>query len=716
VWTANADEVAGLTYTADWTTPIAGVEATGGRAVTVTASGAATPGSTGELSVGVAGTRAEPQTIKFTVTRAPLATMQGRTYTDIEQGTPVRVPVGIRSPLVDAKPSIVKVTQVSGPSTPYVISGTTITFTPPSDAHGEVAFDVTGTDVADNSREDRQITARFTLVVYGVPGKPGAPRPGPTVQSKATTLSWTAPSANGSPITGYEVKDNKGHVTTCPATSCRIAGLTNAVWYTFQVRALNKAGAGEWSDDSRRIRPDQPPPAPTGLKVTNPQDHTVTLSWNPVKFEGTAIKRFHIIVDGRTIPAAGTATSKVITGLDNNTIYTISLAAENELAIGPSARIQGQSAGKPLGLTAPTFTAATATGAATALRVSWNMPDKNGPADLTFSVVRDGTKTICSGTQGTSCTDDRVTYDGATHSYVVTARNGAGKTSTATASWQAIGVPERPGAPRVTPTGNDRTIRVQGTAPDSRGRQSTLRILANGSAVATMAVSARGASFDRNVTVPADGVSYTFTLQICNEQRCGTASAGASVTAFGEIQGFSLSRNASNGTNVSFDINVNPNGRALRVSVDDSSIGSTDNRDGTWSRSVTRDLGGYSRTRTFTVTVSDATRSQSRTITLTSEDPPNPTVTLIWGPYNTSNPAGCNFTSNCRFVGARISNAQGTLSCTVTDDAGTNFGSRWLQGNGEEISQAYWGMHSSSEWIAVTCGGITDRWYGSRPG
>ncbi|MEZ5129532.1 MAG: hypothetical protein R2703_13805, partial [Micropruina glycogenica] len=169
------------------------------------------------------------------------------------------------------------------------------------------------------------------------------------------------------------------------------------------------------------------------------------------------------------------------------------------------------------------------------------------------------------------------------------------------------------------------------------------------------------------------------------------------------------------GTNVSFDINVNPNGRALRVSVEGSNIGSTDDRDGTWSRAVTRDLGGYSRTRTFTVTVSDATRSQTRTITLTSEDPPNPTVTLIWGGYNTNNPEGCNFTSNCRFVGARISNAQGSLSCRVHDSYGSAFNTRWSQGNGERITQAYWGIHPDSAWVAVTCDGITDRWYGSRP-
>ena len=434
-----------------------------------------------------------------------------------------------------------------------------------------------------------------------------------------------------------------------------------------------------------------------------------------MSFEGTAVKVFHIIVDGREIRASGQSTSKVITGLNNNTIYTISLAAENELAIGPSARIQGQSAGKPLGLNAPTFSAASATGASTALRVSWNMPDKNGPADLTFSVVRDGGRTICSNTAGTSCTDDRVTYDGASHTYVVTAKNGAGKTSTAQASWKAIGVPEGPGAPSVSATGNDRTIRVRGTAPDSRGRQSTLRILANGTEMDTVPVSARGAAFDHTVTVPADGVSYGFTLQVCNEERCGPASGAASASSYGEIQGFSLSRNSPNGQSVSFDISVNPNGRPLKVSVNNVVIDTTDNRDGTWSSSVTRDLGAYNKTDTFTVEVSDGSRSQTRTIELTSEAPPDPKITLIWGGYTTNSPEGCDFSNHCRYIGARISGASGTLSCSVRDSYDTNFDTRWSQGNGEEISRAYWGIHPGSAWVEVVCGGFSDRWYGSRP-
>lgn len=710
VWTADPDDVGALTYTAEWATPLPGVEVQAGRTVELSASGAAAPGAEGELQIGVAGTQAKPQVLKVKVTRAPLATMQGRTYSDIQQGTPVRVPVGISSPLVDAVPGIVKVTQVSGPATPYTVSGTTVTFTPRDDAHGEIVFAVTGTDVADKARQDRQITARFTLIVYGVPGKPSAPQPGPKVQSKAETLTWTAPDANGSPITGYELKDSKGRTVTCPATSCRVTGLTNGVWYTFQVRAVNKAGAGPWSDSSRRIRPDQPPPAPTGLRVSNPQDHSVTLSWNPVKFEGTAVKTFHILVDGREIRAAGSATSKVISGLDNNTIYTISLAAENELAIGPSARVQGQSAGKPLGLNAPSFTAATATGAATALRVSWNLPDKNGPTDLTFSVVRDGSKTICSGTQATNCTDDRVTYDGSSHTYQVTAKNGAGKTSTAQATWKAIGTPERPGAPRVSATGNDRTIKVTGTAPDSRGRQSTLRILANGSAVATLDVSARGQSFDRNVTVPADGVSYSFTLQICNEERCGPVSTGASATAYGPIQGFSLDGHSPDGHKVSFTMSVNPNGKVLNISIDGAGKGSTDHRDGTWSNTYTYDLGDYEQTRTFTVRVYDGTRSQSRNITLRSADRPPPAKTLSVRPSSSRSPdGGCTYAKDggrCPFIHVTTNGFSGGYTCTFTRPGHAPFSRQSFSGDVNTDSWAYYGY---AEDLIVNCDGVTWR-------
>ena len=63
-----------------------------------------------------------------------------------------------------------------------------------------------------------------------------------------------------------------------------------------------------------------------------------------------------------------------------------------------------------------------------------------------------------------------------------------------------------------------------------------------------------------------------------------------------------------------------------------------------------------------------------------------------------------------------MSNATTTLSCHVRDSYGTNFNTAWSQGNGERITQAYWGIHPDSAWVEVDCGRASDRWHGSRPG
>ena len=64
-----------------------------------------------------------------------------------------------------------------------------------------------------------------------------------TAGSNAVTLSWTAPAANGSAITGYTVTGSPaGSCTTTGALTCTISGLTNGVAHTFTVTASNTAG------------------------------------------------------------------------------------------------------------------------------------------------------------------------------------------------------------------------------------------------------------------------------------------------------------------------------------------------------------------------------------------------------------------------------------------------------------------------------------------
>ena len=76
-------------------------------------------------------------------------------------------------------------------------------------------------------------------------------------------MSWTAPSNNGSPITGYTVTPFIGSTAQTPvpvsngsATSATVTGLTNGTAYTFTVSATNSIGTGAASTASGAATPE----------------------------------------------------------------------------------------------------------------------------------------------------------------------------------------------------------------------------------------------------------------------------------------------------------------------------------------------------------------------------------------------------------------------------------------------------------------------------
>jgi Fibronectin type III domain len=78
-----------------------------------------------------------------------------------------------------------------------------------------------------------------------------------TAGNASATVSWTAPSSSGSPITGYTVIWSGGSQS-CNGSPCLVTALTSGTAYTFTVTATNAAGTGPASAPSNSVTPVPP--------------------------------------------------------------------------------------------------------------------------------------------------------------------------------------------------------------------------------------------------------------------------------------------------------------------------------------------------------------------------------------------------------------------------------------------------------------------------
>ena len=232
-----------------------------------------------------------------------------------------------------------------------------------------------------------------SLIAFSfAPGSPTAPNAPTNVTASPgnaqATVSWTAPSNGGSPITGYTVTSSPEGVTatTAGATSVVVPGLTNGVSYTFTVTAANSIGTSNPSAPSNSVTPQAPtaPDAPTNVTAT-PGNASASVSWTaPVSNGGSPITSYTVVPDPDegTVAFTGT-TSALVTGLTNGASYTFTVIANN--VIGPSDPSDPSNPVTPTGFSGQSNTAEGGTAG-----VSVTTGNSGGASGNAFTVVSRG--------------------------------------------------------------------------------------------------------------------------------------------------------------------------------------------------------------------------------------------------------------------------------------------------------------------------------------
>ena len=341
----------------------------------------------------------------------------------------------------------------------------------------------------------------------------------------SATVTWTAPSDEGSPITGYTVTSSGGQTCATPdgsTTTCGVTGLTNGTAYTFTVTATNADGAGGASAPSAPVTPSTVPDAPTGV-VATAADQGATVSWTAPSDEGSPITGYAVTSSaGQSCSTPdGTTTTCTITGLTNGTASTFTVTATN--ADGTSV---ASAASAPVVPTttpdAPVDVAATAgRGSAT---VTWTAPSDEGSPITGYTVTSSGGQTCV--TASTTCTVTGLT-NGTAYTFTVTATNA-----------QGTGLPSAPSAPITPSTVPDAPTGVVATAGNGSATVTWNAPFNEGSPVTGYTVTASNSNPPKTCTTTgattcsisglANGATYTFTVKATNANGTGSASTPSS--------------------------------------------------------------------------------------------------------------------------------------------------------------------------------------------
>lgn len=291
---------------------------------------------------------------------------------------------------------------------------------------------------------DRSVWGNVTISVQDVPDTPVAPVRIGNSTGGQLTLSYAAPNANNSRITGFRLTGEGSAGSTYSrdcglSTVCTLTDLDPEQTFRFAVVATNGIGSSEASAPSAPYSADFVPAAPGGVTVV-PSSSTpgaLDIRWDAVgrPAGGTAVTGYTVEITGTNAPGGQTtgSTSTTIGGLVPGGRYDVRVHASNRAQVTSAADWSRSAAVRATAVGTPGSFAVRAGATRNQVSVSWTVPSASGGDAPRFDVYRStsgSTVTGCAGT-GTRVASGMTTTTysesperDATYTYTVVASNG----------------------------------------------------------------------------------------------------------------------------------------------------------------------------------------------------------------------------------------------------------------------------------------------------